>query len=47
MNIACFLHSYKDNRDYKLPLPLAPTYSLPQHKWFFSSPSLVPLRKKK
>jgi hypothetical protein len=47
MNIGAFLHTKRQNSQHQLPLPLAPTYILPQHQWYFSSPSLVPLRKKK
>lgn len=47
MNIGAFLHGRKQQREDSLPLPLAPSYLLPQHLWFFSSPSCVPLRKRK
>lgn len=47
MNIATFLHSQKEYQDSTLPLPLAPVYELPQHRWIFSSHTLVPLRKRK
>lgn len=47
MNIASFLHAQKEYQDSQLPLPLAPVYELPQHRWLFSSHTLVPLRKRK
>ena len=47
MNLAIFLHNNKEDKESVLPLPLAPVYCLPEHRWYFSSPSFVPLRKRR
>ena len=47
MNLAAFLHGLKELKDSTLSLPIAPVFSLPSQKWHFSSPNLVPLRKRK
>ena len=46
MNIAALLQATKPHPNSPLPLPLVPVYWLPTQQWYFSSPTLVPLRKR-